>query len=89
MYETKEEIKPDGTVSLRIKTRLIACCFLHVKSVYFYETNAPVIKLTSIWVILVFAAVRDMELHRMDVVTAFLQWHSGRSIPGAAECIRK
>lgn len=72
VFVTKEDIKPDGTVSPRFKARLVARRFSQIEMVDFFEIYAPVVKFTSVRVILALVAVRDMELHQMDVVTAFL-----------------
>jgi len=38
----------------------------------YLDTFAPVTKLASIRILLAIAAVEDLEIHQMDVVTAFL-----------------
>lgn len=71
-FVTNEDVNPDGTVSPTFKARLAARRFLHVEDIVCFETYAPVVKFTSVWVILALAAVKDMELLQMDIVTAFL-----------------
>ena len=61
---------PDG--GEKAKARLVARGFQQVQGVDYHETYAPVVKLTSIRVLLSIVAHLDLELHQMDVVTAFL-----------------
>lgn len=61
----------DGEV-MRYKARLVAKGFSQMPGIDFDETFAPVVKYTSIRFCLAIAAVLDLEITQMDVVTAFL-----------------
>jgi hypothetical protein len=56
----------------RYKARLVARGFTQTYEVDYNETFAPVAKFTSIRCILALATLEDMEIHQMDVKTAFL-----------------
>jgi hypothetical protein len=61
----------DGSVAC-YKARLVARGFSQAHGLDYNETYAPVAKFNSIRVILALAAVHDLEVHQMDVKTAFL-----------------
>lgn len=66
--------KRDETGSIaRYKARFVAQGFSQLANRDYFDTYAPVAKLSSIRVILALAAPRDWELDNMDVDTAFLQ----------------
>ena len=72
VYKTKEEQTAEGTLGVRRKSRLVARGFSQVEGVDYSETYAPVVKFTSVRVLLALVAAMDLLLHQMDVVTAFL-----------------
>ena len=52
----------DGTVD-RYKARLVARGFTQTEGVDYHDTYAPVVKMTSIRVLLSIVAIHDLELH--------------------------
>jgi hypothetical protein len=62
---------PDGAV-LKYKARVVAQGFTQIEGVDFDETFAPVAKLASLRTILALAAELDLEVHQMDVKSAYL-----------------
>lgn len=62
---------PDGSIK-KFKARLVARGFTQRPGIDFDETYSPVVKFTSLRIMLSIAAYYDMEIHQMDVITAFL-----------------
>jgi len=67
----KIKCNSDGSVQ-RYKARLVAKGFSQQPGVDFTETYSPVTRLTSVRAVLTIANQLDMEIHQMDVQTAFL-----------------
>ena len=63
--------KDDGKFS-RYKARLVVKCFTQKKDIDFDEFFSPVMKMSSIRVMLGLAASMNIELEQLDVKTAFL-----------------
>jgi transposase InsO family protein len=69
VFRTKMDAQ--GNV-VRYKARLVARGFSQVEGVDFHDTFAPVAKFTTIRCMLAIGAAMDLEIHQMDVKTAFL-----------------
>jgi hypothetical protein len=61
----------DGKVD-RFKARLVAKGYAQKYGIDYDETFSPVVRFSSIRLLLTFAVQRDMLIHQMDAVTAFL-----------------
>ncbi|CAI7750609.1 unnamed protein product [Closterium sp. NIES-53] len=64
--------QPSGSPPV-FKARYVGCGFSQQQGVDFFQTFSPTPKMTTLWVLLHVAAVRDYELHSLDFSTAFLQ----------------
>ena len=67
----KRKLKVDGTIE-KYKARLVVKGFRQTEGVDYFDTYAPVSRKTSIRIVIALAALFDMEIHQMDVKTAFL-----------------
>ncbi|GJR70550.1 retrotransposon protein, putative, ty1-copia subclass [Tanacetum coccineum] len=70
LYKIKEGIK--GVQKPRYKARLVARGFTQRAGIDYNEVFSPVVRHTSIRVILALTACKDYELEQLDVKTAFL-----------------
>jgi len=64
--------KDERVIIVRLKARLVARGFSQIYGVDYLDTYAPVVKLASIRILLAIAAIYGLEIHQIDVVTAFL-----------------
>jgi hypothetical protein len=67
----KRKLASDGTID-RYKARLVALGYLQRFGFNFRDTFSPVVRIISIRVILALAVLFDLDVHHMDVCTAFL-----------------
>ena len=69
----------DGTIE-RYKARLVAKGFTQKKGLDYEDTFARVARMTSIRVILAIAALEGLQVHQMDVNSAYLNGHMDTDI---------
>ncbi|GJW99868.1 retrovirus-related pol polyprotein from transposon TNT 1-94 [Tanacetum coccineum] len=67
----KKKMKVDGTID-KYKARLVIKGYRQREGLDYFDTYSPVTRITSIRMILAIAALRNLEIHQMDVKTAFL-----------------
>jgi len=67
------KIKPGHlSTPTRYKSRFVAKGYSQVEGIDFQETYAPVVKYTSLRILLSYAAIHDWEMAQLDIKTAFL-----------------
>ncbi|GJV61679.1 retrovirus-related pol polyprotein from transposon TNT 1-94 [Tanacetum coccineum] len=67
----KKKMKADGTID-KYKARLVIKGCRQCEGLDYFDTYSPVTRITSIRMVLAIAALRNLEVHQMDVKTAFL-----------------
>jgi hypothetical protein len=67
----KKKLMPDGTID-KYKVRFVAKGYTQKEGEDFFDTYSPVIRLTTIRVLLSLATSHGILIHQMDVKTAFL-----------------
>ena len=68
VFKTKQDSK--GNIE-RYKARLVAKCYTQKDGIDYKETYSPVSKKDSLRIVIALVAHYDLELHQMDVKTAF------------------
>ncbi|KAF3666872.1 hypothetical protein FXO37_10327 [Capsicum annuum] len=67
----KRKMKTDGTID-KHKARLVVKGFKQKEGLDYFDTYSPVTRITLIRMLIALAAVYDLQIHQMDVKTAFL-----------------
>ena len=64
-------MKDDGTID-KYKARLVVKGFRQKEGLDYFDTYSLVTRITSIRLLIALAAIYSLEIHQMDVKTAFL-----------------
>ncbi|GJR75331.1 calcineurin B-like protein 4 [Tanacetum coccineum] len=67
----KKKMKADGTID-KYKERLVIKGYRQREGLDYFDTYSPVTRITLIRMVLAIAALRNLEVHQMNVKTAFL-----------------
>ncbi|GJT62681.1 zinc finger, CCHC-type containing protein [Tanacetum coccineum] len=67
----KRKMKVDGTID-KFKARLVIQGFRQKEGIDYFDTYAPVARITTIRLLLALAAIHNLVIHQMDVKTTFL-----------------
>ena len=61
----------DGSID-KYKARLVIKGYRQKEGLDYFDTYSPVTRITSIRLIIAISSLRNLEIHQMDVKTAFL-----------------
>lgn len=59
----KEQQKPDGSLGVRFKARMLARRVSKIEGIHYVESYTPVVKLMSVRVLLSIVPIYDLDLH--------------------------
>ena len=69
--DNKKKMKVDGTID-KFKTRLVAKGFTQKKGIDYFDTYAPVARISTIRTLIALASIYKLKIHQLDVKTAFI-----------------
>ncbi|KAE8666786.1 hypothetical protein F3Y22_tig00112491pilonHSYRG00280 [Hibiscus syriacus] len=67
----RKKLRPDGSIQ-RYKARLVVKGFTQRFGLDYFDTYSPVTKISTIRALFVLASIHKLQVHQMDVKTAFL-----------------
>ena len=67
----KKKLKPDGIID-KFKAWLVALSNRYKKGIDYFDTYAPVARISTIRLLIALASIHNLIIHQMDVKTAFL-----------------
>ena len=67
----KKKMKADGSID-KYKARLVIKGYKQKEGLDYFDTYSPVTRISSTRMLITIAAIHNLEIHQMDVKTAFL-----------------
>ena len=67
----KRKMKVDGTID-KFKARLVVKGFIQKEGIDYFDTYAPIARISTIRVLIALASIYKLQIHQMDVKKAFL-----------------
>ena len=67
----KKKMKADGSID-KYKVRLVIKGYKQKEGLDYFDTYSPVTRISSIRMLIAIVAIHNLEIHQMDVKTAFL-----------------
>ncbi|GJR73899.1 zinc finger, CCHC-type containing protein [Tanacetum coccineum] len=67
----KRKLKVDGTIE-KFKARLVIQGFKQKSGIDYFDTYAPVVRISTIRLLIAMASIHNLIIHQMDVKTSFL-----------------